>query len=270
MRIFISADMEGCTGVVCRAQVLRDSAEYRGALRLLHSDVNAAVEGAFRAGAAEVVVNDAHDSMMNLSPAELDPRASLISGAGKPLSMVEGIEGAAAALFVGYHARAGAPGAVLEHTYSSRCLYRLEINGREVGETAMNAGLAGHFGVPVALLTGDAALMREATADVPWAVTVAVKEGLGPGAADCLGMAAAAAAIREGTARALAGVRSWTAKEREARLVVFAPPVTFALELVTAGMAALAERCPGARRTAARRRKAGRPNRDPRRSRCGG
>src|SRR5213595_776288 len=114
------------------------------------------------AGATRVVVNDSHWFMRNLLAEELHQAAELLSGDPKPRSMVEGIDsGFDAALFIGYHARAGTPHAVLDHTYADR-IHEVRLNGRPVGELGINAALAGVSGVPVALVSGDAALAAEA------------------------------------------------------------------------------------------------------------
>ena len=112
MRVFISADLEGISGVVHAEHTRRDGREHDLARRLMTAEVNAAIEGALAGGAGEVVVNDSHGTMRNLLPDLLHPKAQLITGSPKPLSMMEGIDDGAycCAMFVGYHARMGQPG----------------------------------------------------------------------------------------------------------------------------------------------------------------
>src|SRR5881398_3061373 len=125
---------------------------------------NAAVEGRLAAGATRVLVNDSHWFMRNLLAEELHHAAELVAGDPKPRSMVQGIdeqEGFDAALFVGYHARAGTRNAILDHTYADR-IYEVRLNRKPVGELGINAAFAGVSGVPVALVSGDSALAAEA------------------------------------------------------------------------------------------------------------
>ncbi|HLT21498.1 MAG TPA: M55 family metallopeptidase [Thermomicrobiales bacterium] len=164
MKILISADMEGTCGVSSWVHVTppelagsgpASTAEYeRARLRMTH-EVNAAIEGALAGGATEVIVNDAHDGMRNLIPEELHPEAQFVAGSDKPLVMVQGVEdGVDAVFFTGYHARAGTPDGPLAHTWSL-WLQDVRVNGVSTGEYGINAITAGHFGVPVALVTGD-------------------------------------------------------------------------------------------------------------------
>jgi D-amino peptidase len=168
MRVYLSVDMEGVAGVVHEDQTnpveARCAGEYARFRRLMTLEANAAITGALAGGATEVVVNDSHWTMRNLLAEELHPTATLISGGPKTWSMMEGIQaGADLAACIGYHARAGTPAAILDHTYTGR-ISDVRVNGRSVGELGLNAMLAGSFGVPVAMVSGDAALAREAHA----------------------------------------------------------------------------------------------------------
>ncbi|MGE5122965.1 MAG: M55 family metallopeptidase, partial [Acidobacteriaceae bacterium] len=156
MKILIAADMEGITGVTNWNQVDPGRAEYPRFRRLMTGDVNAAVRGAFEAGAEEVVVTDGHDLGTNIPIEELDPRTRLICGDYSPLAMVQGVDqDVDGVIFVGYHARAGSQNAILDHTWSSRRVANLYLNDTLVGEYGLNGALAGHFNVPVLMLTGD-------------------------------------------------------------------------------------------------------------------
>jgi D-amino peptidase len=160
MKVYISCDLDGVCGVVDRDQLFdRASPDYRYACRLLTAEVNAAVEGALSAGAIEVVVNDGHYQMRNLVADELHPRARIIAGRFKPGFMVEGLdETFDVALFVGYHAAVGVADGTLNHTYHA---YDLRLNGLVCSEGTLNAAVAGHYGVPVGLVTGDVAAVRD-------------------------------------------------------------------------------------------------------------
>ncbi|HET9465408.1 MAG TPA: M55 family metallopeptidase, partial [Gemmatimonadales bacterium] len=168
MRVYISVDMEGVAGVVHEDQTdptdARHAGEYNRFRRLMTDEANAAIAGALEAGARSVLVNDSHWLMRNLLAEELNPAAELLSGGPKRLSMVEGIDaGFDAAMFIGYHARAGTRNATIDHTYTSR-VYETRLNGEPVGELALNAAMAGVHGVAVVLVSGDLALAEEARA----------------------------------------------------------------------------------------------------------
>lgn len=165
MKILISADMEGTCGVSSWVHVTppeiagshpASTPEYERARLRMTREVNAAVEGAIAGGATEVIVNDAHDGMRNLVPEELHPAAQFVAGSDKPLVMMQGVEedGVRAAFYTGYHARAGTPDGPLAHTWSLS-LNDIRVNGRSIGEYGVNAIVAGHFNVSVALVTGD-------------------------------------------------------------------------------------------------------------------
>lgn len=166
MKILISADMEGTCGVSSWVHVTppenagagtpSSTAEYERARLRMTREVNAAIEGALAAGATEIIVNDAHNGMRNLVPEELHDAAQFVAGSDKPLVMMQGVEedGVAAAFFTGYHARAGTPDGPLAHTWSLS-INDIRINGTSLGEYGINAIVAGHFDVPVALVTGD-------------------------------------------------------------------------------------------------------------------
>lgn len=177
MKIYISVDMEGGTGIASAKHM--SDAGYTRMCKLLTQDVNAAIAGAYEAGASEVLVNDAHGSMTNILIEELDERASLISGSNKQLLQMEGINATFdAAFFIGYHAHEGNGDAVMNHTIFGGAVTAIKRNGVVVGETAINAGIAGAFGVPVTLVVGDDILCQEAQSFLGEIETVAVKEAI--------------------------------------------------------------------------------------------
>jgi D-amino peptidase len=177
MRIYISADMEGISGVVHSEQTAPGAREYERACALMLGEVNAAIAGAYEGGATTVLVNDSHWNMRNLNLLELDPRAELISGLPKPLTMMQGIDGGFdGACFVGYHARAGTAAASIDHTCTGQ-IFQLLVNGRELGKLGLNTLLAATYDVPAILATGDQQLVAEAQELLGEAlVTVQVKE----------------------------------------------------------------------------------------------
>jgi D-amino peptidase len=187
MKILIAVDMEGITGVTTWDQVTPGHAEYARFRKLMTQDVNAAVRGAFDAGADEVIVADGHWNGSNILIEELDPRARLNSGSPSPFSMMQGIdESIAGVMFVGYHARNGSPNAVLDHTWSSRTVANVWLNDLLTGEYGLNAAVAGHFGVPVILVSGDQTACAQVTELLGNVETAVVKQASGRFAAECL------------------------------------------------------------------------------------
>ena len=186
MRIYISADMEGINGVVRPEQVQPGNREYEQAREWMVAEINAAIEGAVSAGAKEIVVNDAHNNMINIPLHKLDNHASLISGSAKPFSMMQGIDNSFdGVFFIGYHAKIGTPKAVMDHTYSYSIIRDVKINDVSVGEFGLNAGLAGFYNVRCGFVTGDNQLIQEAKKLTPEIESVAVKEGISRNAAHC-------------------------------------------------------------------------------------
>lgn len=248
MRIYLSIDMEGIAGVVHESQTDPSTpafaAEYGRFRRLMTAEANAAVEGALAAGATRVVVNDSHWFMRNLLAEDLHPSAELVAGDPKPRSMMQGIEGGFdAAVCIGYHARAGTRNAILDHTYADR-IHDVRLNGTPVGELGLNAALAGLYGVPVALVSGDAALAAEAKELLGDGVaTVVVKHAVSRHAARSVAPAVACRMIREEVERAL--------RRRHAPFVV-PPPVALEVDFAQTIHADMAELCPGATRAAGR------------------
>ncbi|MED4586548.1 M55 family metallopeptidase [Brevibacillus choshinensis] len=179
MKVFISLDMEGISGITEWEDTIPGRRHYEAGRRLLTQDVNAAIEGALEAGATQIIVNESHGPMNNLILEELHPQADVIRGFFKPLCMMQGIDSScAAAFFIGYHGKAGTGDAVLNHTLSGLAIHRLVLNGKEVGEAGLNAAIAGAFGVPVVLVTGDSQTAQEVEEDIPGVFTVAVKTGI--------------------------------------------------------------------------------------------
>ncbi len=179
MRIYLSVDMEGITGVAVGKHVRPGEKEYDRFRKLMTQDANAAIEGALAGGATDIVVSDGHGPMTNVLIEELHPSARLMSGSNKILGQMEGIDkGFGAAFFVGYHQREGGGDGILNHTLLGRIVYEVRVNGDAVDEAAINAGLAGAFNVPVALVTGDSAVCADAQNRLPSVTVAPVKEAL--------------------------------------------------------------------------------------------
>ena len=186
MKIFIMTDLEGATGVAGNWPDFNPGGrEHEAARRFLTGDVNAAIEGAFEAGAKEVVVLDGHGAAFSILLEELDPRAQLIRG--RRLQELEGLDETFDLMFaVGAHAMAGTPNGLLTHTLSSVGIDNIWLNNKPVGEIGLWAALAGHYDVPLGLVTGDLAATREAEHLLGRVFTVAVKEATSRFAARCL------------------------------------------------------------------------------------
>ncbi len=246
MKVYISADMEGVTGVTHSQDVIPCRSQYERFRKLLTAEVNAAIAGAAEAGAADFLVNEAHDGMRNILLEDLDPRAALIVGQQKPLVMMEGVSNADVAFFIGYHARAGTDG-VLSHTFTApQVVVGVELNGEPCSEGRMNAALAGLWDVPVGLVSGDDLTCEEAEALYTGVQTAKVKTAVDRYAARCLPPEESLRRIRE-AARA--------AVENAERLSPYAlePPYTFTVEFATASTAAGVLYFPGLERLDDRR-----------------
>lgn len=252
MKVLISADMEGTCGVANINQVLasgrgtlygmQDSPEYEWARRLMAEEINAAVEGALEGGATEVLVNEGHGGACNLLPETLHVEAKLISGAFKPLGQVQGVDrGVAAVILTGYHASAGTVGGVLAHTFSLT-VEGIRLNGQPVGECGVSAAIAGHFDVPVVMVSGDDKINREARELLGSEVIgVIVKEGIRATSAVHLHPEKARAAIKDGARRAVAAAKD-IPPYRVRR------PVQVELDLSKVTLADMAENVPGIER----------------------
>ena len=207
-RIFISVDMEGIGGVGTPQMASSSGGKDYGTARALMTDeVNAVVEAAFDAGASYVLVNDSHGDHQNVLHTDLDARADYIQGSIKRRGMVAGLdETFDAAVFIGYHARAGQADGFLAHT-GSGSLKGLWVNGVEVGEGGMNAFLAGAYGVPVVAASGDQAFADEFE-PLTGAAVVVTKESIGSAAARLRNADAVLADLRATTTTALANLGS--------------------------------------------------------------
>ncbi|HNW58247.1 MAG TPA: M55 family metallopeptidase [bacterium] len=246
MKLYITADMEGVNGVVLREHVDPAAREYEMARGWMIAEVNAAIEGAVAGGATELLVNDSHNAMANLLVDRLHPAARLVSGPGKPFSMMQEVDASCAgAFFLGYHAAFGTPLAVLDHTWAYSYIEDIRINGVHVGEFGLNAGLAGFYQVPALLVTGDRALVSEARTLLPGVGAVAVKEGRGRLCAVCEPFQNSLVAIRRKAEMAVRHIA-------DHRPLLFAPPLTLEVDFPKAEMAEAAMLLPGAGRQADR------------------
>ncbi|MBD0741565.1 M55 family metallopeptidase [Streptomyces sp. CBMA152] len=246
MKILISADMEGATGVTWPADVLPGTPQWERCRALFTSDVNAAALGFFDGGADQVLVNEAHWSMRNLLLERLDERVEMLTGRHKSLSMVEGVQhgDVDGIAFVGYHTGAGTEG-VLAHTYLANSITGVWLNGVRASEGLLNAHVVAEYGVPVVLVTGDDLTCADAEGYARDAHKVAVKDHVSRYAAVCRTPSRTAAEVRA------------AAKEAAALAVRHDPvrsgPFTVELEFDAEHLAMAATVVPGVARTGERR-----------------
>jgi len=234
MKLFLSTDFEGTSGIVAWEQIMEGQAEYAQGRKLLTDEVNAVITGAQDAGASEFVVNDAHSVMRNLHPQDLAGRATLITGRHKPLYMMQGLDDSFdGACFVSYHGSIGAEHAVLSHTYNPGAIWEVRINGEVVGESGLNALVAAHYGVPIIFVSGDEATANEAQLIAPEAEKVIVKQSLGRFAAAHIHPAIACEMLRVGAARAVQNISAMLPPS-------FTLPVTIEITFLVADMAEMA------------------------------
>ncbi len=244
MKILIAADMEGISGVTTWTQVSAGNPEYERFRSIMTEDVSAAVRGAFSAKADEVFVTDGHASGSNILIEDLDPRASLNTGSPSPLSMVQGVDEVDGVIYVGYHARAGSPDAILDHTWSSKTVANLWLNDILIGEYGINAAVAGHFDVPVLMVTGDQTACTQTVELLGDVETVVVKHATGRYSAECLPPTVAQEMIEKTAARAVARL----VKRKAPEPFVLDEPILLAVEFFNSAMADHAMRMPEAER----------------------
>ena len=163
LKVYISADMEGVVGVVTDQQLGPSGFEYERFREFMTQEVNAAIEGALAAGATEILVSDSHGNGQNLLIEKLPQDITLVRSWPRPLMMMQGIDASFdAAIFIGYHASTSNPEGIRAHTMSSARLAEVKLNGIPMSEAGINAAIAGHFGVPIVMISGDDAIIKEA------------------------------------------------------------------------------------------------------------
>jgi D-amino peptidase len=204
LKIYISADMEGVVGTVTGEQLGPSGFEYQSARRWMTEEVNAAIRGARAAGATEILVSDSHGNGQNLLLDELPEDVTVIRSWPRPMAMMAGIDDTFdGAIFIGYHTSTDNSSGVRAHTMSSARLTSVKLNGVPVPETGLNAAIAGHFGVPVIMLSGDDAIAEEARELLGDLETAVVKKAYGFHSAETLMPEAAYRLIEETAARAV-------------------------------------------------------------------
>jgi D-amino peptidase len=219
--VFLITDAEGVGGVCRQDQTDPKDSEMR---QLLTGEINAAVEGFLAGGADDVLVWDGHDGSQTLSTLTIHPKARLLMGSLGPTMLME--RRFAAVAYVGQHSKANVRGGIMAHSYSSLGIQNMLLNGKPVGEIEIIAAMAGHFGTPVIMLSGDQAAATELHEIVPEAELAVVKEGLGRYTCISLSATAARDVIRDAARKSVAKIAS-------ARPFKVAGPVTLQVEYTT-------------------------------------
>ena len=219
--VFLITDAEGVGGVCRQDQTEPKDQEMR---QLLTGEINAAVDGFLAGGVDEVVVWDGHDGSQTLSTLTIHPKAKLVMGALGASMMMERHWSAVA--YVGQHSRANVRGGIMAHSYSSLGIQNMLLNGKPVGEIDVIAAMAGHFGTPVIMLSGDQAAATELHEIVPNAEVAVVKEGIGRYTCISLSATAARDAIHEAARRSVAKIGS-------IKPYTVSTPVTLQIEYTT-------------------------------------
>lgn len=249
LNVFISFDIEGISGISSWNEVSKNASSLHESRKIATLEVNAAIRGikASRMSVGEILVCDSHSQGENLLVADLDPGVTVVKGYPRRYYMVEGINRDFDILFcIGYHAMAGSQRGGMDHTYSSSVIYNLTINGRHVGETEINAAVAGYYGVPLGLVTGDDVLAKEVKRFFgPRVEIVVAKFGISRFAARCCLPSDVHAEIEKKAARAVL-------KYASLKPFRFKTPIRAEFELMTSVMGDMVEPIPGVKRTAAR------------------
>ncbi len=245
LKIYISADMEGIGGVVTGEQLGPTGFEYGKARELMTEEVLAAIAAAREAGATEIVVSDSHGNFQNLLIDKLPKDVLLIRGGPRPLAMMQGIDATFhAVLFIGYHSGTTNPAGVRAHTISSARLADVRINGTSMPEAGINAAVAGHFNVPVVMISGDDAAVEEARTLLGAVEGAVVKRSISFHSANTLTPQAGAALIKE-------RVKAGLAKRASLRPHVLRGPVRLDVTFKNYTPAEIAAYLPGVQRITA-------------------
>ncbi len=244
MKVLISADGEGVSGITSSDELVKGKAEYERFRHLMTADVNAAIEGASAGGATEIVVNDSHWGMNNILPEELDPRADLVRGFHKPLCMMHGVDEDIDTVFcVGYHAKVGQSDGVANETMIGREMIEIRMNGRAVGELEINATIAAHHGKSISLVTGDDAFVAEARASLGDVEASITKYAVDRWTARCVGLERSRASIRAAAERAVQRAAAGAFKPVPLEL-----PITYEVEFTSTSEALMGALTPTAER----------------------
>ena len=227
MKIYVSADMEGTAGVCSWEQVdaRNYTPDYFIYQRYMTQEVRAAIEGARASGATDVLINDSHGPMRNVLWDAIPPDVRMIYGNRKPFSMMQDLDASfGGVFFTGYHAAIGDADGTLCHTYTPSVVYNVRVNGVRCSEATLNAAVAGYYGVPVLMITGDRVTVEHASSQMPWIEGVVIKESIGNYAVDSVSPETAQRLIRDAAKKAVS-------LARDARPFAFESPITLEIDV---------------------------------------
>ena len=225
MKIYIFADLEGISGVANSSFVAADGANYALGRKYLTGEINICARACFEAGADEVVVRDGHGGGVSVLWSDIHPEVKLIQGAtpGRRFFDIENSDGV---ILLGYHAMAGTGNALLEHTFSSKTIQNMWVNGEKAGEFAIDTLIAGEYGVPVIMTSGCDKLCAEAKAFLPQVVCCEVKKSTSLQGAMMLSPEASAGLLKNKVFEAVAKLKAGVMKPLRKT------PVTLRIEYV--------------------------------------
>jgi len=246
-KIYVSIDLEGIGGIVSTDQVgIVENAFYSEARRLMAGEASAVIEGINQAGGL-AVIGDSHGNELNIPIELLKGDFLLCCGQDKMLSMMGGMDDTySGVIFLGYHSRFGTPMAIMDHTYSPTTLRELRINGVPVGESEINAEVAGYFNVPILMASGDDVTMEQVKKSFPTIETVAVKKSIGRYSALCEPIDKVREKLREAAKRVTENI------DKYGCLYKSKPPIHMEFVWNTAVMAEMCTYVPGVVRVDAR------------------
>jgi D-amino peptidase len=246
LKAFISVDLEGMPYIVTPSHLGLKGTLYEEARKIATKVTLIVADELHKNGFEEIVVADSHGPMVNIQVEDLPEYMEIVRGFPRPLSMVAGIEGCDAAVFLGYHAKFGTAKSSFDHTYSGGSIRKVEVNGVEVSEFILNAYVAGELGVPIIMVAGEAQLIRD---DVrrfaPWVEAVALKDSLSRVSAKSPSMAKIEKALREAAKRAASNFKPTAAKDK---LLIAKKPVNMRVTFLVSHFADVAELLPNAKR----------------------
>ena len=244
MKAFISVDLEGMPFIVSPQHLVEKGVLYNEARKIATEVTLTAADALHRAGFEEVVVADSHGPMVNLLPENLPEYVYLVRGYPRPIAMIAGAEKCDVALFLGYHAKAGTPYAIFDHTYSGANVAKLELNGIEVSEFLLNGYAVGHFNIPVILVGGDEKLLEgDVRSFTPWAERIAFKKAFSRYSAISPSLKKIKTDLENAVFRAVEKY-----KKGETKPLKLEYPVRVKLTYNNSGMADVGELFPGVRR----------------------
>lgn len=252
LAIYISVDLEGISGIVHKDQTMPGGKDYEIARQWMTDEVNAAIRGARAGGATFFLVNDSHLDMRNLVVDKIDNQddVKIVSGSPKPLGQMQGLDNTFSGVFLlGYHAMVGTKGAIVDHSYySSGTVQNIRLNGVTVGESVISAAVAGYYGIPVLLVSGDNYVCHEAEEAILDVRTVCVKEGIARGAGIILTPKQARKLIEIEAKKSVENL----IEHKSVRPLKLNLPITLEIDMAYTSMVDIIEMMPGIKRVSGR------------------